>query len=105
MAQHATVTITNNAITVVPDPLPMGKADNQVIEWTIKTDNWAFPDNGIVINSDPNGQFSGAGVTGNGKKYTVHDKNTDNNRYQYTVNVTDGTSPPLSLDPTIVNES
>lgn len=104
MAIHAEVTITNNVITAVPDPLPMGKPNNQVIEWTIKTDNWTFPDDGIVINSDLNDQFSGGAATGNGKKYTLHNKNTDSNRYKYTVNVANG-STRLDLDPIIINQS
>ena len=107
MAQHATVTIANNTITVVPDPLPMGKSNNQAIEWTIQTDNWTFPADGIVIN-DPNGQFyDGGKVTGNDQKYKWHDKNTDGNTYKYTVNVTNNANNPpnLSKDPNIVNEN
>lgn len=102
MAIHATVTIANSVISVVPDPLSMGKANNQVIEWNIQTNNWTFPDDGIVITSDPNGQFSGGGTTGNGNKYTLHNKNTDSNRYKYTVNVVNGATR-LTLDPTIEN--
>ena len=103
MAIQATVTITNGAIAVAPDPLPAGKTANQVLEWTITTPGWTFPDNGIVVNSDPGGQFSNPGATGNGRKFTLHDKNTDSNRYKYTVNVTNG-SQNLNQDPIIVNE-
>ena len=104
MAQHVAVTVTNNAITVDPDSLYMGKANNQPIEWTIQTDNWTFPANGIVI-KDPKDQFyDGGKVTGNDKKYKWNDKNTDGNTYPYTVNLTNGAST-LSLDPTIINEN
>lgn len=104
MAQHVEVTISNNAIAVNRDPIRMGKLKNQVIEWTIKTAGWTFPDNGIVIDSDTDGQFSESGPIANGRKYKLHNKNSNGKRYKYTVNVTRGGSA-LSLDPMIMNEN
>ncbi len=86
----------------------MGNLKNQVIEWTIQTNGWTFPDDGIVLKSDAGNQFSDGGkTTGNDNKFKWHDKNTDGNTYHYTVNVTNSANNPpnLSLDPTIVNEN
>lgn len=102
------VTIANNTIACVPDRLPMGQSNNQDIEWTIDSAGWTFPANGIVIKSDPNGQFSDGGKeSGNDRKFKWKDKNTDRNEYKYIVNVTNSANNPpnLSLDPIIVNEA
>lgn len=59
-------------ITVNVDPIeiPDSQAHPKNIEWTIITDGFRFPSDGIVVGS--NG-FSGGQVTGNGKKFILHD--------------------------------
>jgi len=72
---------------VHPDPIPVPAPNN--IEWTISTGDFKFPENGIVV--DGSG-FTDPQVTGNGKKFTVHDDHTDKgswilHRIKYTVRV------------------
>ena len=70
-------------MTVDPDPIPVREPNN--IEWTIATSGFRFPENGIVIRGSG---FTNAHVTGNGKKFIVHDDHTDMRRdIKYTVRV------------------
>jgi len=64
---------------VTPDPIPVPGTNN--IEWTIDTPGYLFPQNGIEINAPG---FSGGHVTGNGKKFVVHDE-AGPGAYKYTV--------------------
>jgi phage baseplate assembly protein gpV len=59
-------------LTVDPDTIPVSQPNN--IEWTISTAGYSFPSNGIVINGTG---FTNPHVTGNGKKFMVHDDHTD----------------------------
>ena len=59
-------------MTVAPDPIPVPAPNN--IEWTISTPGYKFPQNGILINGTG---FTNPHVTGNGKKFTVHDDHKD----------------------------
>ena len=102
MATQATVTIANNVISVTPDPVPAGNGQNVNIHWSISTDGWTFPSNGIVI-ANGTGVFSDPEVKDNGKTFKWKDKNDNNLSYKYTINVTNGTTP-LSKDPTIQNQ-
>jgi len=73
------------AMPVTPDPIPVRGPNN--IEWTIATEGYEFPANGIVI--EGKGFTNRPGSTGNGKKFVVHDDNTDKrNDIKYTVRVT-----------------
>ncbi|MCM2328698.1 MAG: hypothetical protein NDI88_12480 [Lysobacter sp.] len=61
------------AMTVDPDPIEVYEPNN--IEWTISTPGYVFTTDGIVISGA--GFKANPGVTGNGKKYIVHDDHTD----------------------------
>jgi hypothetical protein len=108
--KKATVNIVDGIIkSVDPDPIKMGTNQNQIIEWSIaSTDpdakNYTFSNNGIEIKpgTDPGGQFT-LRATGNAKKFRLHDKNSNKQRYGYTVNVMNGTTPLRPLDPIIGN--
>ena len=107
--KKAVVNIANGVITgVTPPGIKMGTKRKQHIEWSIESEdrnvNYTFPGDGIVIKSDPNGQFyDGGKVTGDDTKYKWHDNNSDTISYKYTVNVMNGTTPLKPLDPTIDN--
>ena len=60
-------------MSVKPDPISVPAPNN--IEWTISTAGYTFAKNGIVI--DGKGFTPRPGVTGNGKKFIVHDDHTD----------------------------
>lgn len=59
-------------LSVSPDPILVPAPNN--IEWTIATPGFKFAPNGIAI--DGTG-FSNSQVTGNGRKFIVHDDHTD----------------------------
>lgn len=102
MAIQATVSITNNVISVTPDPLPV-RGSNVEVHWDISTAGWTFPSNGIVI-KNPGSEFSDPEVKNNGNRFKWKDKNASVGTYKYAINVTNGTTP-LSLDPTITNQA
>lgn len=90
-------------LTVAPDPIRVPAPNN--IEWTLKTDDYKFTNDGIVINGS--GFAPRPGVTGNGQKFIVHDDHTDRRRgIKYTVRVvrvSDGVAC-APFDPTIDNQ-
>ena len=92
-------------ITVKDDPIeiPNSQSLPKNIEWTIVTDDYKFVADGIVVDPGSRG-FSGGHVTGNGKKFTLHDGG-DLGIHKYTVKVmreSDGT-PCMPKDPYILN--
>jgi len=104
----ATVNILNGVITGVdPEHIKPGKGPNVNIIWSIaspdKDADYTFPDDGIVIKSDPDGQFTRIGPIANRKKYHVIDRNSDEIIYPYTVNIMNGTTRLAPFDPTIDN--
>jgi hypothetical protein len=93
-------------ITVSPDPLVVSGANN--IEWTIKTDAYTWVPAPGGITGLPPAQFSNAHDTGNGKKYDIHDANTDASPtdYKYGINLKDANGNLCAVkDPTIRNGS
>lgn len=103
MAQHVDVFVENNGIRLDPEELRMGKNNpKQVIQWEIRTANWTFPDNGIVVNWDPGKQFSGPAANGNRTKFMIHNENSDFESYKYIVTLAYGPTT-ISKDPTIIN--
>lgn len=89
-------------MTVVPDPIDVHEPNN--IEWTISTPGYVFTTDGIVISGT--GFKANPGVTGNGKKYIVHDNLTDRPRkIKYVVRVKreSGGSACAPYDPFINN--
>jgi len=72
-------------MTVAPDPIDVSGPNN--IEWTIATPGYVFTKDGIVIRGC--GFTDSPGVTGNGRKFIVHDDHTDKrSAIKYIVRVT-----------------
>jgi len=91
-----------NGATATPDPVKVPQPNT--IEWTIATDGYLFTDNGIAVQGTG---FNNASVTGNGKKFTIHDDHTDvrpNIKYSIEVHPTDSATPCPKTDPFISNE-
>lgn len=99
-------------ITVIPDPLPVPKGSPHSIQWTIQTDGYTWvpapppPPGGISGLPDP--PFDRPHVTGNGRKYDIHDANPETapKDYKYGINLIDPSGKPCAVkDPTIRNGS
>jgi uncharacterized protein YaiE (UPF0345 family) len=91
-------------MTVVPDPIDVYEPNN--IEWTILTPGYVFTADGIVV--DGKGFTVPPGVTGNGKKYIVHDDHTDRRKkikYDVRVKRESGGAACKPYDPFINNNS
>lgn len=103
MSNKANVTVTNGVISVDVSKLePNGK--NTTLEWKLKNSpGWSFTSTGITIDNNT-GQFTNPQPKDNGKTFTWDDANSDGQLYKYTVWVQQGSSSPISLDPTIQNE-
>jgi len=102
---NATVSVSNNVVSVSIDPIRAGTSQNINIEWDIDNGSsaWTFTSTGIVVTGG-DGVFTDPELKSNGKKFKWKDKNAAYASYKYTINVTDGTTT-LSLDPTIQNQS
>ena len=97
-----------NNITVKPDPLPVPKGNPNSIEWTIQTDGytWVAPPGGIT--GLPSSIFTNPQVTGNGRKYDIHDANpeTSPTDHKYGINLMDPSGRSCAVkDPFIRNGS
>jgi hypothetical protein len=106
--KDVTVSVVSGAIQVSPDTLAMGKDRNVKIFWTFdkatSEAGWQFAaDTGIVFKDTGNTQFTDKELKDSGKKYKWNDANSDNNLYNYTVNLVNGTQT-LSKDPAIQNQ-
>jgi len=91
-------------ISVNVDPLKVPKNQPNKIEWTIVTDgfSWVAAPGGIT--SLPPSQFENP--QDNGKKYQIHDKNTDQvpTDHKYDIHLKDTSGNPCAVkDPTIKN--
>src|SRR5690349_13214860 len=92
-----------NGATAEPYNLPVHDPNN--IEWTIDTDGYVFTSNGITVQGT--GFPNNPGVTGNGKKFIVHDDYTDirpNIKYSIEVQATGSGTPCPKTDPLISNQ-
>jgi hypothetical protein len=90
-------------LSVSPDPIRVPAPNN--IEWTMKTEGFSFTNNGIVINGS--GFTPRPGVTGNGKKFIVHDDHSDiRPNIKYAIRVVRDSDGAVCrpLDPMISNE-
>lgn len=95
------ITINDHGITVDQDPveIPQGAVD-EPIDWTIATPGWNFTDNGIVIHwnffqfKERRGQKD--------RHFHWKSRNTKKDCYEYTINVTNGTTY-ATRDPGIRN--
>ena len=65
-------TCDDGKLSVAPDPIPVPAPNN--IEWTITTPGFKFALNGIVV---AGAGFTNPHVTGNGRKFIVHDDHSD----------------------------
>jgi hypothetical protein len=92
-----------NGATASPDPVNVPAANN--IEWTIETDGYLFTANGISVQGT--GFTNAPGMTGNGKKFIVHDAYTDirpNIKYSIEVHPAANATPCPKTDPLISNQ-
>ncbi len=96
------VSVTNDVISVDPEPVKMKKSD-KTITWELATPGYSFPANGIVI-KQADGEY-GDCRNRTTKEYVCKKlKHVDKKEYKYDVNlVNDSTGKPLSRDPTIQN--
>jgi hypothetical protein len=103
----ATVSVVGGVISVVPDPIPVGRGANSKITWDLDKPSidagWRFTSNGIVVTNggsqfyvDPNDPNNDS------KKFKLKDKNDNSLSYKYTINLVNGTTSK-SLDPAIQN--
>jgi hypothetical protein len=102
MARPVDVTITNNQVSVDPDPLTV-TGSNAALQWNITTGGWTFPSDGIDV-ANGAGEFYGGNVVQNGTRYVLTDRNSVRAQDKYTVKVTNGTQT-LTLDPIIINDA
>lgn len=87
-------------ICVSEDPIALtGEPPARSIPWKIKTKGWSF--------------VAGTGIAFNRPGWSVHPASPtnwiasgpkDGSTFKYTINVTNGTAPPVSWDPTIRND-
>lgn len=108
----AEVTVANNDcsnaanIKVNPDPLPVPKGNSNNIEWTVQDGfTWVAPPGGIT--SLPPNIFTKHQLTGNGKKYKLHDANPEQvpTPHKYDVHLQKNGVACAVKDPTIRNGS
>lgn len=108
MSHETTVTVTNNngLLSVsVGDPQLKPKGQKN-LKWTLSTVGYQFTSNGIAVENNTS-QFTNFKASNNGQSFTVDDANTDQNTYNYTINVVSASNPELRgrLDPQIKNGS
>ena len=91
----------NGTLSVTYDPIPVPSPNR--IEWTLATDGYKFPADGIKVASD---DFDSGNVTGNGRKFSVRDKHTKLGEFKYSVKVvrTSDNKTCKVWDPVIRNE-
>jgi hypothetical protein len=95
------ITIDSRGIIATPDPVPVARGERNVpIRWRIKTRGWRFTEDGIVIHKNHN-QFV-ARRREESQVFHWKSRNTDRKLYEYTINVTNGTTT-ASRDPGIKN--
>ena len=101
MATPVTITIDEAGINADPPTVKIKKgARHEKITWTIATSGWKFTRDGIVIHGNFN-QFTGRG-SDHRREFHWNSRNSNTNRYEYTINVTNGTTT-ATRDPGIKN--
>lgn len=99
---HATVRITDCAISIDPDPLPVDRKSVE-IHWDIVSPGYTFADDGIRLkDDDPRQEFDHLHRTPNGLRFMANDKNSFAKTYRYGVKIMRGDAL-CTLDPSIVN--
>ena len=94
------VKIVNGKISVPEDPA-YTVPEEGAVKWTLPAGTYTFPRDGIVI--DP-GAFHPCGPIANGRMYRcVKKRHVPGQRFEYVVNVNDGSTPLVPLDPWIYN--
>jgi len=99
---HLKVTVNDCNITVDPEPITI-TARNVELHWDIVSSGYTFTASGIVINQDPQNEFSGGHLAERDTKFILNDKNSFPRTYKYTVNVKRGSTTCAPLDPSIAN--
>jgi len=95
------ITIDSRGITANPRRVVVPKDQRKVpIRWRIRTRGWKFTDDGIVIHQNHN-QFV-ARRREESQVFHWQSRNTDRKLYEYTINVTNGTTT-ATRDPGIKN--
>jgi hypothetical protein len=104
MSDKAVITVKDGVIGIDKDKLHPKKS-KATLSWHLKdSPGWSFTETGIVIDQDPNQQFSDPYCSEDGQTFTWKDANTDGRLYKYTVWVRQGSAAPICLDPTIQNK-
>jgi len=101
-SNQVSVAVVNGHIVLTPDPLPVGDAHDVLLTWRITTPGYTFEEDGIAI-SNAGDEFGDAERSEDGLSFQEVDKDDNGATYKYTVSVSDGTNPPIVLDPTIQN--
>jgi hypothetical protein len=95
------ITVTSHGIIATPHTVRLRKGEPNVpIRWRIGTRGWKFTDDGIVIHRN-HSQFV-ARRREESQVFHWQSRNTDRKRYEYTINVTNGTTT-ATRDPGIKN--
>ena len=93
----------NYKVCVSTDPVRtpnVPEGTDVAIVWTLTTSGWKFVNNqGIDIKNKKNWNLPERGDT----RYTATNKKEKGDLYKYDVNVTDGQTPALKFDPSIMN--
>jgi hypothetical protein len=87
-------------ICVSDEPIDLtGDPPARSVPWRITTNGWTFvPGTGITLNNHPGWSVQPAAPT----NWVAHGQK-DGTTIKYTINVTNGTAPPVSWDPRIIN--
>ncbi|MEP7058382.1 MAG: hypothetical protein ABI809_11490 [Caldimonas sp.] len=103
------VNVTNCIVTVEPETLsvPPPRQVAKKITWELNaSSDYMFAPNGIEI-TNPDGEFDGSNLHGNGKKFKWNDKHTKAGDYKYSVSVYKTGDDPKACpkyDPLISNQ-
>lgn len=86
-------------ICVSEEPVDLtGQPPARSVPWRITTPGWAFVAGTGIVAGNPGWSIQSAGST----NWVVHGQK-DGTTFKYTINVTNGTAPPVSWDPRIIN--
>jgi hypothetical protein len=100
---NVTVSVATGGIICNPDPVPVSGAD-ATITFTLATPGYNFPASNAIVVPAPSNQFPNPSVTVTPTTATLLDKNTDDKKYKYIVNlVRTSDNQPLDVDPIIEN--
>ena len=100
--KRVNITIDKKGIRRFQGPVPVQRGEkDEMISWTIDTPGWKFTRHGIVIHRNINA-FHRPGSNNDGTEFHWTSRNSYENTYKYTVNVTNSTTQ-ATRDPGIKN--